>query len=317
MFEFAPYLKVFKDNELQQQFAKDGYVIVPFYNEEEVEYLNNLYHDLHPKDEKGFFPSTFSKDKEYRTKADDEIQKLGSRTMNEILEDVKVVCGSFIVKSPGADSIMPLHQDMTLVDESKYCGMNIWCPLIDLDDKNGVLNALKGSQRIHPSYRGSSIPNIYNNVQEEVIEYMKPIYLKAGEAIIFDQSIFHYSPPNLSDGVRIVTNTFFTHKDATFMTVWYDKDNHKGQVERFEQDDDFMTNFEQFGHDIYSRPRMGKSLGLIDYNFPFVTVKELEERYGKLPPKPQLIPQVVETTSYEKPKSKLRTWINRLFSSNN
>jgi len=317
MFDFAPYLKVFKDNSYQEQFARDGYVIIPFYNEEEINYLQNLYQELHPKDEKGFFPSTFSKDREYRTRADEEIQKIGSRTMNEVLCDTKVVCGSFIVKSPGPDSVMQLHQDMTLVDESKFCGMNIWCPLIDLDDKNGVLKVLAGSQRIHPSYRGSSIPNIFDDQSEAIMEYLKPVYLKAGEAIIFDQSIFHFSPPNMSDKVRIVTNIFFTHQDAGFRTAWFDKENHKGQVELFEQPDDFMTKFDQFGHDIYARPKMGTSLGLVNYDFPQVTLEELEERYGKLPPKETMdIPETVNTEaqSVSSPNKGLIGWIKSLFS---
>jgi len=56
---------------------------------------------------------------------------------------------------------MCVHQDMTLVDESKFSGINIWVPLVDLTEKNGVLQVLPGSHRIFPRYRGSTIPGIY------------------------------------------------------------------------------------------------------------------------------------------------------------
>ncbi|MGB0918762.1 MAG: phytanoyl-CoA dioxygenase family protein, partial [Flavobacteriales bacterium] len=133
--------RVFKDPEMQKQFEEQGYVTVQFYTPEEIESLNKLYDDLHPEDEKGFYPSTFSQDKNYRQQADEEIRRIGNRTMDSILQDQKVVCGSFIVKYPGPDSKMPVHQDMTLVDETEFTGINIWCPLVDLTDTNGAIYA--------------------------------------------------------------------------------------------------------------------------------------------------------------------------------
>ncbi|MEZ4953329.1 MAG: phytanoyl-CoA dioxygenase family protein [Saprospiraceae bacterium] len=283
MFKFPKMLPVFKDSQLQAEFEENGFVTIPFYTPEEIERLTKLYHDLHPKDEKGFFPSTFSKDKNYRTTADREIRSMGQRSIGQYLKDYKVVGGSFIVKSPGPESIMNVHQDMTLVDESKYSGINIWCPLIDLNDKNGVLYILEKSHRIFPTYRGATIPDIYDKTREEIKQYMQPLFLKAGEAVIFDQSILHYSPPNLSDKIRIVTNIFFTHQDAAFRIAYFNKNEFKGQVELFEQDDNFMIDFEQFGHNIFDRPKIGKSLGLIDYDFPEITPELLQEKYGPLP----------------------------------
>lgn len=282
MFAFPTQMKkVFKDNALQKEFEENGYVILDYYNEQEVETLLALYKELHPKDEKGFFPSTFSKDKNYRKCADEEIRKIGQRSMNKYLQDIKVVCGSYIVKSPGEDSIMDVHQDMTLVDETKFTGVNIWCPLVDLNDDNGLLYALPKSHRIFPTYRGASIPTIYRDVYDEIKTFSTPLYLKKGQAVIFDQSIIHWSKPNLSAAVRPVTNTYFTHKEAKFSTCYYDKDKEPNKIEVFEQDDSFMTNFEQFGENIYDRPKIGKSLGFFEYSFPLLTKELLEKKYGK------------------------------------
>ncbi|MEM7105962.1 MAG: phytanoyl-CoA dioxygenase family protein [Bacteroidota bacterium] len=287
MFTFPKIKTVFQDPVLQNQFETNGFVTIPYYNEGEIEELKKLYLEWHPKDEPGFFPSTFSKDKNYRKNADKAIREIGKRSIDRFLKDVKVVCGSFIVKAPGPDSIMQVHQDMTLVDESEFTGINIWCPLIDLTKTNGVLFVLKGSHRIYPSYRGATIPGIYESVQTEIIDYMEPLFLKAGEAVIFDQSIIHYSPPNMSDKARIVTNTFFTHKDVRFRTAYFDKENHHGQVELFEQKEDFITDFEQFGDNIYDRPKIGTSLGLVKFDFPKITLEKLEEIYGPIPAKKQ------------------------------
>lgn len=281
MFQFPKMLKVFRDDAHQRQFERDGYILLPFYNEAEINELNELYHRLHPKDEKGFFPSTFSKDRNYRTVADEQIRRIGKRSMDKYLQDIKVMCGSFIVKSPGPESAMCVHQDMTLVDESKYTGINIWVPLIDLNDENGTLEALPGSHRIFPTYRGSTVPGIYDETTDEIKKYLIKLYPKAGEAVFFDQSIIHYSAANLSAQTRIVTNTYFTHKSAAFRICYWQKD-YGNKVELFEEDEHFMTDFEQFGHNIHDRPKIGKSLGLFDYNFPRLTPEILAHRYGNL-----------------------------------
>lgn len=281
MFQFPPRMKkVFRDEGLQQRFEKNGYVILPFYNDAEIRYLLELYRALHPVDEKGFFPSTFSRDKHYRRRANEEIQQVGNRSITAYFTDIVVVCGSFIVKSPGPDSVMEVHQDMTLVDESEFTGINIWCPLVDLTPHNGALYVLPESHRLYPTYRGASIPNIYENVYNEIKKYMIPQYLKAGEAIVFDQSIIHYSPANLSENIRPVTNIYVAHKDVRFRIAYYDK-NRPGEIELFEEDLNFVTDFEQFGENIYDRPRIGKSLGYVPWDFPKLTPEFLEKKYGR------------------------------------
>jgi len=82
MFQFPEKMKrVFREEAHQEQFERDGYIILPFYTEEEIAELTALYHRLHPQDEKGFFPSTFSADKNYRQTADREIQRVCERSI--------------------------------------------------------------------------------------------------------------------------------------------------------------------------------------------------------------------------------------------
>jgi hypothetical protein len=280
MFAFPKMKRVFRNELHQAQFERDGYIILPFYNQQEIEELNKLYKDIQPKEYEGFFPSTFSNDKDYRNKADTEIRRLCERSVADLLQDVKVICGCFIVKKSQPESAMCVHQDMTLVDESVYTGINIWVPLIDLNDQNGTLEVLPGSHRIFPTYRGSSIKGVYDDCNEEVKKYLIKIYPKAGEAVFFDQSIIHFSKANESGQERVVTNTYFTHKDATFQTCYWHPD-YGNKVEIFEQDDQFMTDFEQFGQNIHDRPKVGVSRGLVEYDFPELNAQILAERYGK------------------------------------
>jgi hypothetical protein len=282
MFTFPEkMLKVFKEDKIQMEFERDGYVILPFYDKEEVRALTKLYHELHPKNEEGFFPSTFSKDKTYRQKADCAIQEACDRSAKIYLENIKMVCGAYIVKNPSPESGMCVHQDMSLLDESRFTGVNIWATLTDLSVDNGTLFVLKGSHRLFPTYRGSSIPEFFQDVNDELIDYLEPVIIEAGQAVFFDQSIIHFSPPNYSKEIRIVTNTYFTHKDAEYRTYFYDKEKHPNKVEAFAQSNTFMTDFEQFGNNIQDRPTVGESLGLIDYNFPRINPQFLADNFTK------------------------------------
>lgn len=279
MINYNHKAKVFKDETLQHQFNTEGFVILDFLNSEEVLNLNNLFRSKHPEAVNGFYTSTFSKDTEYRKEVDASIRQYMQRSLEYYFENYKVHCGSFIAKGADEKSVLKMHQDMTLVDESIYTGINIWIPLINLNKDNGAIEVLPRSHRLFKTYRGASLPDIYDGIEDSVYKIMQPCYLNAGQAIIFDQSIIHCSPANKSNSVRPVINTFITHKDAGIQICYWDKVK-KNEIEIFEQDPDFMVNFQNFGHDIFSRPSIGRSKGFVPFDFPKITQELLEKEYG-------------------------------------
>lgn len=278
MLNFDHKARVFKDIELQKQLNDNGFVVLDFLNTTELQYLINFYHNKHPESVHGFYTSTFAKDTDYRKEVDTAIQSQMKRNLDNYFFDYKVHCGSFIVKGADEKSVLKMHQDMTLVDESVFTGINIWIPLIDLTSENGAIELLPKSHRLFKTYRGASLPDIYNGIEESVHKLMQPLYLKAGQAVVFDQSIIHYSPANRSKEVRPVINTFITHKDAIIKICYWDK-NERNEIEIFEQAPDFMVNFQNFGHDIYSRPSIGSSLGFVPFDFPKITEDLLLKEY--------------------------------------
>jgi ectoine hydroxylase-related dioxygenase (phytanoyl-CoA dioxygenase family) len=285
MFSFPEKLPpFFIDPATQRDFEVNGFAVVDFYNSAEIDQLNTFFQSIQKMPRRGFFPTTFFQDKETREQIHEHVVASGKRAIDSIFKDIRIVHGSFIIKNPDKESELRLHQDMSLVDESKYAGVNIWVPLIDLTTENGALYVLPGSHRIFPTYRGASIPNMYDTHTHFIKDYLTPLYLKAGQAVIFDQSIIHYSPPNRSGKIRITTNIFITQQDAKYRMYYYDKTRQTEPIEIFEQADDFMSAFMQFGYDIYARPEIGRSLGFTDYNFPVLDELKMAERYGK--PKP-------------------------------
>ncbi len=64
MFQFpSKMMRVFKDEQMQADFERDGYVIVDFYTKAEVAELEQLYYNLHPVEEKDFIRVHFRKTK--------------------------------------------------------------------------------------------------------------------------------------------------------------------------------------------------------------------------------------------------------------
>lgn len=290
LIDFSNKIGIFSDSALQEQFHDEGYVIVPFISQAQIDELFAIYKKCYPEGVEGFFSTTFANNVEHRELVNRSIREVCSKEINDLFHDFKILFSSFIVKAPGENSRLIMHQDMTLVDEDYFSGINIWCPMVDLNETNGAIEVLPKSHRFYKTYRGSSIPDIYDNVKDEVRSLMKPCYLKAGEAIIFDQSIIHNSPPNLSETERPTINTFVAHADAKIKICYWDKENHGDNVEIFEQEDDFLAKFENFGHNIFNRPNIGKSLGLFPYEFPKLTVEQIERELNvKISPKKEKV----------------------------
>lgn len=284
-----------------------GFVVLDFLDGKEIAALLELYRDKHPEGVKGFYTSTFATDTDYRKEVDAAIRLQMRRSLEHYFTDYKVHCGSFIVKGADEKSVLKMHQDMTLVDESVYTGINIWIPLIDLTAENGAIEVLPRSHRLFKTYRGATLPDIYDGMEASVHKVMEPLYLKQGQAVIFDQSIIHYSPANRSGHVRPVINTFITHKDAGIRICYWDKTT-PNAIELFEQDPDFMVNFQNFGHDIFSRPKIGRSIGLTPFDFPKITADLLRQEYQLQEEKTAEVPE-------EKPRSgPPKNFFSRLFS---
>ncbi|MFT4600102.1 MAG: ectoine hydroxylase-related dioxygenase (phytanoyl-CoA dioxygenase family) [Arenicella sp.] len=307
MIDWTDKISIFKKAKDTEEFAEKGFVVVPFLSSDEVVNLLGNYKQFYPNGVKGFHTTTFENDVKHREGVDLAIQKVCGSHIENIFKNYQIFFSSFIVKAPGKESELIVHQDMTLLDEMKYSGINIWCPLIDLTTENGAIHVLPKSHRLFKTYRGSSIPDIYDGVVDEVKSVLEPLYLKAGEAVIFDQSIIHYSPPNISEVERPVINTFVAHEDADIRICYWDKENHPTSIEVFEQKKDFFDKFENFGHDIFNRPTIGKSLGHYPYDFPKLSREKIEQEYNI----------VLEKKEKQNDSVKSKGWIKRMFSRSN
>ena len=102
-----------------------------------------------------------------------------------------------------------------------------------------------------------------------------PMHVKAGEAVILNQSVIHYSPPNRSDKVRKAITAGV--KSAGAPMRFHYKLPDADQLEVFDMPEDFLISFNDFYKDIFERPKLGKSLGFVNYTNPVLSRKAVTE----------------------------------------
>jgi hypothetical protein len=199
--------KIFKNTAYQQIFENDGVLKIPFLEASELNTLKDAW--LSIQSAKYFYPddqyhvTLLSHNKEYKNKISELLYPLFDRLQKITVDHYRVLTTNLIIKYAWSGEV-PLHQNWTFVDEQKYTSLTIWCPLQDVDETNGALYFLKGSHRLfRDMYRGPNIPYFFIQYESDIKDRLVSIPMKAGEALIFDDSMLHYSPRNNTGEHRI------------------------------------------------------------------------------------------------------------------
>ena len=275
-------VRIFKNEEDQALFDKQGFITLPFLTPSEVADLDKVFDDLHPNlGENGFFSGSYSSDFAYKKKASDQIVAHFSRAYAETFINYKPFGGAFLYKSPGEQSELAAHQDWTIVDEDQEIALNCWVPLCDVTIENGPIMIMPGSQYTkHPVLRAPTLPFFFSGNDDVVLKELEVMEVKAGTAVILNQSVIHYSPANTSKAVRKAITAGIKSENAQMYFHYKVPEN--DQLEIFKEDDDFLIRFDNFMEDIGQRPKMGESIGFKDYKLPQYSREELTKLIAKL-----------------------------------
>ena len=182
---------------------------------------------------------------------------------------------------PSQNSELGIHQDWTIVDENNFVALNCWIPLTDVDELNGALCVIPGSH--YPAYhtvRTPTSPFFFSGNEDALIPHAIPMRVKAGEAVILNQSVIHYSPPNRSDKIRKAITAGVKSIGAPML--FHYKMPHEDKLEVFDMPEDFLIRFDNFYKDIFERPKMGTSIGSINYSSPVLARNEVLELILKM-----------------------------------
>ncbi len=233
---------LFSDIILDGEYRTKGYLHIPaFINEQETDALRNTYQ----KKEKSFFDKGFHrtldlKNRQKKIEICNEITKIVTPASQRYLFKYRCLLTSFMTKEKGAAEF-DIHQNWTFVEEDKFTSLVIWIPLQDVDEKNGTMYFVPGSDKWDKGIRGNNITWQYADRQKQLLEQMKPVYMKAGDAVIFDDATIHYTSANRSSKPRISIAQVMIPEEAK--PVFYNKNIENDTVEMYEISDDFYIDF--------------------------------------------------------------------------
>jgi ectoine hydroxylase-related dioxygenase (phytanoyl-CoA dioxygenase family) len=184
---------------------------------------------------------------------------------------------SFVTKkAKSLHGTLGLHPDYSLVDHSRHIGLNVWCPLLDVDHRNGCLCVVEGSHIL--GHIGSTPPatNPYHTVLGELeSKYKTALPMTRGSAFLFDARLLHATGENITDSDRISLQFSMVPESATpLLYQWNDRQPKKLEV--YEVDTDFLLRAPPHQYLEHAEQKGAKFLGLIDYNRQNLTVADLK-----------------------------------------
>jgi len=267
---------------IYQELKYSGYTVIDFLSESEVQSLIDFDKNCSLPEEfvnVGMAFSASTGDVSYRQAITAEIKRFFVPRLATLFPEYRVMLGNLVRKQPHLlHSIMPLHQDPSLVDELSQQSFGIWCPLIDVNEQNGCLQVVKKSHLLNskprPFFTFNGFP--YNEDILSLIEhyYLTSIPMKAGQALIYDKRLFHGSPPNLTDRERIAAICSLV-PEQILTNFCYRETSTSSQVELFEVEDEFYDRYI-----VGQKPEGVKSLGIFDYEVDPLTPEILVEKLG-------------------------------------
>lgn len=225
------------DPALQERLDADGYVVVPFLDAHELAAVQALF-DEHGGVHSSTFHASFMYDELDDRKAIDEgLRRATKRSVDALFADARVIYGQFMIKPAHDPNPLAVHQDWTLVDEDRFYSAGVWMPLSETTYENGVLHFVRGSHRLGPTWRGPTLPGVFEEIQDEIVaRHLTRVDVMPGEAVIHDSRALHWSPPNTTDTTRVAAEIRLVSSKAQLLAYGINAD---GVVERHEVDDDY------------------------------------------------------------------------------
>jgi hypothetical protein len=243
---------------------------------EAINDLTVLFENNHNIKEEGMFYSLYSKDINYRKRINEGIKEILSPTLSKTFKNFKVIYSIFVVKTPGYDNTeFFLHQDPSYTNEYEYSPLHFWIPLEDINEKNGSICLIEKSQNIAFPYRSITTPFIFEGHQIMLKRYLKPIFLKKGEALLLDPRVIHNSMENKSNKNRVAVLLGIIPREAPIISTFYNDE----KIELFEFDDDYFLNGLNFYESCKCRPEEGTLVKTITKKIQPLTFEELQNLF--------------------------------------
>ncbi|MGB3409636.1 MAG: phytanoyl-CoA dioxygenase family protein [Microthrixaceae bacterium] len=265
--------RILNDLAKQQELLDVGFIKVQMLDESELGAFNDEFDQLKPDDKwapdgtglnRSSYHCTFlDTNKEYKRQAQDLIRRVFQPKVDVFMADYRILTSNLYVKQPGVGRFQ-IHQNWPTTIDLSITTLTVWCPMHDVDETNGTLRVVPRSHKILPDVATPQLPPFFADFEDALIDrYLEPVTLLAGEALIFDDSLLHWSSENLSDKPRRAVQIETLPSEETAVLYHLDERGPEPQWEVFEVDDDFFVD-----HSIdmvIGRPSTQRRIGLADF----------------------------------------------------
>jgi hypothetical protein len=279
--------KVLNDDTLQSQLETLGYAKVPLLSQPEVQSILDFIQTLHPDDDfkptgKNAFTtyhcSFLDTNVEYKRKVREFLVSVFEQHTEKILCNYQILNINFYVKQPGTGEFQ-IHQNWpsTPIDDTS---VTVWCPLLDVSGHNGGIQIVEASHKIVPDIASLHAPLFFSQFEPELIrDYLRPVPMKAGEGLVFDDSLIHWSSKNNSDKPRFAIQIEMLPKDVTPRYFHFDKATNKFEV--FAVDAEYYVTHNIA--DLIDRPTGLQSLGFLENQNRELSLEEFRQKMAEGP----------------------------------
>lgn len=289
-------MKVFKDEQLNQKFLEEGYVIINLFNSEDCAEIKKVAEsmvtdDFHNYSDFSALPNINTPD-ETCSIVHNFIKKISAQKLSKFLtEDYHFFYSTFLIKKPKSTSLM-WHFDPSFYNQKENdFPFNVWGSVEETTSENGCFQLIPKSHKLAFDYEplpfsklgtSAKCKNLKDVYYQLIEKHAIDIPLKQGEVIIHNQSILHSSRPNNSDfKKRIAYKIVFIPKKIDNLELAYfnDINNHIDiyTVNKNKASQKICHYYEANYKSLMGKDDLIKSTVNHFNNLPFNTLKEMEK----------------------------------------
>lgn len=268
--------QILHSKKLNEQYHNIGYVKFPLFDKDEIMEIKSFYNKIkkdHNIEDRCFHTTMNTSNRNLIDKVNDFLLPYFTRHLPKHLKNYNLTIAGFLIKDPGKQSAVTIHQDLTYVDESRFTSFNLWVSLTDTHLLNGSMQFIPGSHKFYPSLRTSpDIESYFHSFKDKAAEYLVDVPSKAGECVMFNQALIHASRKNVQN------------QRPTCIVSGYSKD--AEMLHHFIPIGEPLSKIEQHKISIKSmiemkknqRPPHSEFLGYVNYEPPKVSFEEFEQK---------------------------------------
>lgn len=219
--------------------------------------------------------SAFNNDSAYKERLYDAVWKMLKARVEAVLPGYEPLVINLFDKPPAAGyDPVPIHQNPSFVDEPAHKSVSLWIPLCDVGKDNGTVGVLPRSHNRFNRVRSGNMAHeeifalVSRDLEQELFE---PVEMRKGEMLVLDDSIIHWSYPNISDQRRSAVQLIMVPSGVPHIYYFYD-DQAPGHpmMDLYEVDRHFF-----FGFNCKARPETLKHIGRMAYRYRPITKAEM------------------------------------------